>query len=192
MTRVDFQKKEFLFKFLFIFLFASFIGRIYDFFLILGEGTLNYVKFFPTSVYTLVFSLPYGLAVLLVYFSMKILDKSDFFKSKYFLKVVLCVVIIDLVELLAGLFALRALGVMPWDYSHHIMNFMGLVSLPITIRWFILVGVFGKFACKKIDDFIEKPFGFKLKKYMFLFLILHAIYLLIRFVFENNYSIRTA
>lgn len=101
--------------------------------MVISSGSLNYIKYFPTSVFTLFFAFPYGIAGLLLYFTVKAMNKKKI-TSNLILKIIACVIVIDLVELLAGLSAVKIVGVMPWDYSDHLLNFMGLISLPITIR----------------------------------------------------------
>ncbi|MCW8966129.1 MAG: putative ABC transporter permease [Candidatus Pacearchaeota archaeon] len=167
-------------KYIFIFLVASAIGRFYEFFLILGEGSLNYVNFFPTCVYTLIFALPYGFSVILIYFTFRVLDKSCF-TDKLWIKIFVGAVLIDFAELITGLIGMRITGIMPWDYSHHILNYKGLISFPITIRWIILVAIVGKFGYNKIVNFMDKPLPKKIKMITISVLILWGVYLIFYF-----------
>jgi uncharacterized membrane protein len=170
---------DLILKYLFVFLFISFVGRFYEFFLVLGEGTFNYVKYFPTSVYTLIFAFPYGVGVILLYLTIRALNKYKFIKNNFLLKLIIAVVLIDVAELVTGLIALKTLGIMPWNYSGHILNFKGLISMPTTIRWTIVLMLFGKFAYRKIDNFIKRPLSDKIKKLTIATLILYVIYLAI-------------
>ncbi len=172
------NKVDLIIKYIFVFLVASAIGRLYEFFLILGKGTLNYIEHFPTSVYTLIFAFPYGIAIMFIYFTFQKLDKNNFMQNNWILKIIIGTLLINIAELTTGLIALKTLGVMPWDYSHHILNFKGLISLPITIRWAILVAIIGKFGYGKIDNFIKKPLSKKIKKLTITTLIIYGIYLI--------------
>ncbi len=169
---------ELILKYTFLFLLACVIGRIYELDLIISAGTLNYLKFFPTAIYTFIFALPYGVAGLVLYKIANVLNRYDFTKNKTVLKIIICVTVINLIELITGLIALKFLGVMPWDYSHHFLNFMGLISVPITVRWLIFVIVLGLFAYKPAKRFIERPLPKKIKKLTIATLVVYGIYLI--------------
>lgn len=170
------EKKNLFLKYLFLFLLFSFIGRIYEFDLIISSGSLNYVSFFPTAIYTLIFALPYGVAGLLLYFTIKLLSKNKF-TSSFIFRTLACVVIINLLELAIGLFVLNIFGIMPWNYSHHVLNYKGLISLPITIRWTIFSVLFNLFAYKNVKSFIENPLSKKIKIMTIIVSIVYVVYL---------------
>lgn len=173
------ENKDLLIKYIFLFFLCSLIGRIYEFDLTISSGSLNYLAHFPTAIYTLIFAFPYGVAGLLLFLTVKFLNKNKF-TSNFAFKTLVCVIIINLVELLIGLFVLNTLGVMPWDYSHHMLNYKGLISLPITIRWTIFSIIFNKFAFNKMETFIKKPLSKKIKKLTIATIILYSIYLAIK------------
>ena len=178
-------KFDLLIKYIFVFLVASAIGRFYEFFLILGEGNFNYIHYFPTSIYTLIFALPYGIAIMLVYFLFQILDKYKFTKKSFILKIITGTILIDIAELITGLVGVNLAGVMPWDYSNHILNYKGLISVQITIRWAILVAIISKVGYGQIVTFMKKPLSRKIKKLTIGTLIIWAIYLIILFGLNN-------
>lgn len=171
------KKSEILLKYLFLFMLACIIGRIYEFDLIISEGTLNYLRFFPTALYTFIFSLPYGIAGLILYKIANLLNKLDFTKNKTLLKILICVAVINLIELVTGLIAFKISGNMPWDYSHHFLNFMGLISIPITVRWFMFVILLGLFAYNPAKQFMKKPLSNKIKNITIVTIIIYAVYL---------------
>lgn len=177
------DKFDLIIKYIFIFLVASAIGRFYEFYLVLGEGTLNYYHYFPTSIYTLIFALPYGIAIMLIYFAFKFLDE---YKIKSFaLRVITGTGLIILAELVTGLIGIKIAGVMPWDYTDHILNYKGLISLPISIRWIILVTIIGKLGYKKIGDFMKRSLSKKIKNLTIATLIIWGIYLIAFFGAKN-------
>jgi uncharacterized membrane protein len=92
-------------------------------------------------------------------------------------------VLIDFVELVLGLVAVKTLGIMPWNYSHHILNFEGLISLPITIRWVVIAIFFVQVAYGKIEKFMKDPLSKKIKNLTIITLVVYVIYLLIRILF---------
>ena len=171
------KNKDLILKYTFLFLLFSLIGRIYEFDLIISSGTLNYLAHFPTAIYTFLFSTPYGLAGLILYFLISTLNKNELTSNVVF-KIFTCVFAINLIELFAGLLALNTIGVMPWDYSHHILNYKGLISLPITIRWTIFAILFNWFGYNKIKTFMKNPLSKKIKKLTVGTLIVYAMYLI--------------
>ena len=177
------ENKNLILKYVFLFFCFSFIGRLYEFDLIISSGTLNYLAHFPTAIYTLIFALPYGVAGLLLYFTVRFLDKNKF-TSNLWIKILACIIVINLVELLIGLFALNVFGVMPWNYSHHLLNYRGLISLPITIRWLFFSVIFNMFAYKKIKSFIKNPLSEKIKRFTIATFVLYVIYLMMTILFR--------
>ncbi len=176
--------KDLIWKYIFLFLLASVIGWVYELDLVISEGTLNYFKFFPTSIYTLIFAFPYGIAGLILYKIANVLTKYKFTKDKLPLRILIYVTVILLVELVTGLLALNLTGVMPWDYSHHFMNYLGLISVPIAVRWFIIVTAIGLFVYKPAKKFIKKPLSKKIRKLTQYTLIFYGAYLVILLILK--------
>ena len=56
----------------------------------------------------------------------------------FWLKVILCGILITLIELLVGLLVNRLLSWNVWDYSRVPFNLMGQISLPYALLWLLL------------------------------------------------------
>jgi len=97
----------------------------------------------------------YGLVGLSLIFLENFLRKH---KIKFIFHGLLNALLIVLWELVGGLFSIATSGHSFWDYSQQPLNFMGIISLPMSLLW-IVVGYFFSFIYK----FIIKKFEFTKK-----------------------------
>lgn len=65
----------------------------------------------------------------------------------------------SLAELLAGLFQEAVFGTYSWNYSHHIFNIKGKISLEMGIMWGMLGTLFIKFAVPRLNNIFNIMHG---------------------------------
>ena len=139
--------KSKLIRYILYFVSFSFIGLIFEYLL----GSVFYSKgiygLFHIKIPLLFF---YGFGFLiLVYFEKYIYSK----KASIYFKGLINGLIIISYELFGGLVSILVFGNNLWDYSNHILNFMGIISLPASLIWITSGYLFTIFYQKRKDEF---------------------------------------
>lgn len=125
-------------KIISLFFFFSFLGTLIEalFYIFDGISPTFYDKtiffFFGIKIPFLLF---YGFMGLLLVSIEKILCKI---KVNFILRGILYGLIIVASEFFVGLISLRLFNFRPWDYSGHLLNFMGVVSVQMFLIWCII------------------------------------------------------
>lgn len=119
-------------KYSFIFCFG---GTFYYFFECLIRGFSHWTMFLLGGLCFSVISL---------------VNRSNSIKMPVIIQMLLCSIIITFFEFITGLLVNVWLKWDIWDYSHVPLNFMGQISLPFSLLWFLL-----SFLAILMDDFIR-------------------------------------
>lgn len=118
---------------------GSFIEYLFGFF---GGTGVAYdrglYEMFSIKFYFILF---YGLVGLSLIFFEDFFEKINKHKYKIAYQGLLNAALIVLWELVGGLFSIAVYGHSFWDYSKDSLNFMGIISLQMSLYW-VLVGYF--------------------------------------------------
>lgn len=143
-------------KYVLYFVVFSFAGSLLEYFYGFLDGTgISYDRFFYHYFQIKIFFIPYyGVIGLILLFFNKYLDKK---KIKTIYRGVLNAVVITSWEFVSGLFCLIVLKQRFWDYSEAPLNFLGIVSFPMFLKW-ILIGYLFAIVYEKL---LKKFFNFR-------------------------------
>jgi uncharacterized membrane protein len=149
------KKVNKLLRYLIYFIIFSFIGSLIEYIFGFFGGTgvaydRGLFEMFNIKIYFISF---YGLVGLSLIFFENLFDKINKQKIKFIYQGLLNGALIVLWELVGGLFSIAVYGHSFWDYSNQPLNFMGIISLPMSLIW-ILAGYSFSFIYK----FVIKKF----------------------------------
>jgi len=149
------MKKRFLkiIKYIIYFIIFSIIGSLIEYlFGFIGGRGIAYDKGLYELFNVKIFFIPfYGLVSLSLILFNKILDKK---KVKFFYRGLLNGILIVSWELVGALFSIAIFGHKLWDYSNHILNLNGMISLQMSFLWLIAGYIFAllyKYIIKKYE-----------------------------------------
>lgn len=136
----------------------SFLGSLMEYLFGFFGGTgFAYNRMVEYFFHIKIYFIPYyGTTSLILLMSERFLDKR---KIKFVYRGLLIGIIITIWELISGLFTLSTIGINFWDYSSQPFNFLGVISLKMSLLW---VGVGYLFSL--IYQYILKPVYLKLRK----------------------------
>jgi len=132
------KRLKILIRYSIYFIIFSFIGSLLEYLFRFVEGTgIAYDKGLYELFNVKIFFIPfYGLVGLSLIFFDRFLEKK---KIKIFYMGILNGLLIVSWEFVGALFSIVVLGHKVWDYSEHILNFNGMISLQMSFLW-ILIG----------------------------------------------------
>ena len=81
----------------------------------------------------------YGFGGLLLLFASRYYDQK---KITFMLRGLISGMMLTILELFSGLFVELVFGVKIWDYSSHVINFDGIISLPVSLAWVTISYIF--------------------------------------------------
>jgi len=64
--------------------------------------------------------------------------------------------ILTIVELIGGFICIGLFGYNLWDYSSHLLNYQGIISLPVFIFWIIIGYIFALIYYKTYNIYLEQ------------------------------------
>lgn len=142
------MKREKFVKYLLYFVIFSFLGSLMEYLYGFAGGTgINYDRglnyFFDIKIFFIPY---YGIISLILLFFDKFMEDK---KIKILYWGILNAVIITAWEFISGLFCLIVLNERFWDYSNARLNFLGIISVPMFLRW-IAIGYLFTFIYKGI------------------------------------------
>jgi uncharacterized membrane protein len=151
-------RKNKLLKYFIYFIIFSFLGSIIEsLFGFFGGTGIAYdrglFEMFNIKIYFISF---YGLVGLSLIFLENFFEKRNKHKIKIIYQGLLNALLIVLWELIGGLFSIATSGHAFWDYSKQPFNFLGIISLQMSLIW-IVVGYFFSLIYKFIIRRFEFP-----------------------------------
>jgi uncharacterized membrane protein len=154
------MNKKKLLRYLIYFIIFSLTGSLIEYIFGFFGGTgiaydRGLYEMFNIRIYFISF---YGLVGLSLIFLENFFEKLKKHKMKIIYQGLLNAALIVLWELVGGLFSIATSGHAFWNYSQQPLNFMGIISLQMSLIW-IVVGYLFSFVYK----FVIKKFEFSKK-----------------------------
>ncbi|MFA5724393.1 MAG: hypothetical protein WC979_09125 [Candidatus Pacearchaeota archaeon] len=145
-------------KVILLFVIFSFLGSLIEFSsrFLGGSGRAYDNGIFLLTGLKIYFIYLYGLVGIILLFIEKLYDKL---KIKLRWRGLLNGISITIIELISGLITIGIWGFNFWDYSNKLLNFKGIISLPMFLLWTIfgyLFSLFYKFIYKKLNKNSKK------------------------------------
>jgi len=152
------KNKRDLFRYIIYFIIFSFIGSLIEYsFKFFGGAGIAYDQGLYKLLNIKLYFIPlYGLVGLSLVLLENFLEKLKKPKIKFVYFGLFNALIIILWELIAGLACIFAFGYVFWDYSGYFLDFMGIISLQVSLLW-VVIGYLFSFIYEFIIKKYESP-----------------------------------